>query len=121
MKDVNRVQLHVIRDNTLREGSIQGSFHLGLGQDRNLQIVAVVRVVIIVELQDVDECVLSVLKSLANVVQIELLDAVQDVSERLGALIRESTVDRLNRDQSSEVAEKLVGVEADVILLVEFL
>ena len=83
LKDVDCVELHVIGDDSLREGSIQGSLDLGLRQDSDLQVVAVVSVVVIVELQDVDESVLSVLEGLADMVEIELLDAVQDVSQRL--------------------------------------
>ena len=122
-ENVDSVELHVVRDHALHVGCVQSSLELGFGQRLNNQIVLVVGVVVVVELQNVAQGILRVLKRLADVVEVELLHTLEDVSRHLCALIGErgTVVDGLDWSFGGKLAEKLVRVNANAVFLGQLL
>ena len=81
-----------------------------LGHSLDFNSFSVVDIVVVVDLEDVEEGILSVLQSLP-VIEVELLDARKNVANHFSRFICEGsllTVDGLDRYQGRKLAEKLV-------------
>ena len=98
-------------------GQIDGSFGHLLGEHLNLDTVTEVNVVVVVEVQDVLQGVLRVLQSHANLVQVELLDALEEVTNHFCALrCQLPTGTRLDWHDRCKVAQVFVRCERDGVL-----
>ena len=120
--NVDRVEFHIVRDNTLHKRRVAGGLDKGFVHDLDFQIVSVVRVVVVVDLENVGKRILSDFKVLLEVVKIELLDAAEKIAYSLSTFFGEATAFYwFEWGNRGKVAKQLVRLLANRILLLQFL